>query len=301
MGSNKLSQQPKSHYTVAIIMSTYNGRDYLLPQLNSLFTQEGVNVHLYVRDDASSDDTVRVLKDYAKRLEDDQAIQIFEAGSEGNVGVYQSWNLILEQIPHEYDYYAMCDQDDVWLSDKLLIGCQSMQDVNGPCVFTSNTTAVDKDLNILREYHFENRPRTLRSQFVRYSIPAHVIMFNSALRALVDRFDAVDVDLITSLEFRIILSNLACGGMWIHKPESHVFWRRGTGHNMTVFGRGFLARLKFEWRLFWKRGEKTGWATALTHTFSRSKPGLDGDSREFLERIIACNAGGGGVCQRAFV
>ncbi|MBQ6973086.1 MAG: glycosyltransferase [Synergistaceae bacterium] len=43
--------------TVAVIMSTYNGEEYLREQLDSILAQEGVNVELYIRDDGSSERT----------------------------------------------------------------------------------------------------------------------------------------------------------------------------------------------------------------------------------------------------
>lgn len=47
---------------VAILMSTYNGERYIKEQLNSIVNQTYKNWHLYIRDDGSTDDTLKILK-----------------------------------------------------------------------------------------------------------------------------------------------------------------------------------------------------------------------------------------------
>ena len=46
---------------VAVVMSTYNGARYLREQIESILSQEGVSVSLFVRDDGSRDATLDVL------------------------------------------------------------------------------------------------------------------------------------------------------------------------------------------------------------------------------------------------
>lgn len=37
--------------SVQVVMSTYNGEKYLKEQIDSILSQEGVDVRLYIRDD----------------------------------------------------------------------------------------------------------------------------------------------------------------------------------------------------------------------------------------------------------
>ena len=55
-----MKQTPK----INILLSTYNGEAYLTEQLDSLFQQTFQNFTLYIRDDASSDQTVALLQSY---------------------------------------------------------------------------------------------------------------------------------------------------------------------------------------------------------------------------------------------
>lgn len=53
--------------TVLVLMSTYNGEAYLTEQVESILKQADVNVKLLVRDDGSTDNTLRILNKYADR------------------------------------------------------------------------------------------------------------------------------------------------------------------------------------------------------------------------------------------
>lgn len=50
--------------SVQVVMSTYNGEKYLKEQIDSILSQEGVDVRLYIRDDGSSDRTTDILASY---------------------------------------------------------------------------------------------------------------------------------------------------------------------------------------------------------------------------------------------
>lgn len=96
---------------VKVLMSTYNGEKYLKEQLDSILSQTYSNVEIYVRDDGSTDDTVKILKEY------EQSGQIFlQIGK--NMGYIESFFQLLEYCG-ESEYYAWCDQDDVWLPGKI--------------------------------------------------------------------------------------------------------------------------------------------------------------------------------------
>lgn len=100
-----------------ILMSTYNGETYLPEQLDSLLSQtllekEGWEVRIVVRDDGSTDSTCHILQSYAKK---DGRIR-YEKGE--NKGVIESF-FDLVDAAGEADYLAFCDQDDVWMPEKL--------------------------------------------------------------------------------------------------------------------------------------------------------------------------------------
>ena len=97
---------------VCVLMSTYNGEKYLREQIDSILKQTQVDAQLIVRDDGSSDGTVRILEEYSRNYPNVS----FYQGT--NVGVGKSFLELLKNAP-QADYYSFADQDDVWLEDKL--------------------------------------------------------------------------------------------------------------------------------------------------------------------------------------
>ncbi len=112
---------------VLVMMSTFNGEKFLREQLDSLLNQKNVEIHLLVRDDGSKDDTCAILESYEKRFKK----MIILKG--GNVGASKSfYTMILYAIKNlkKYDYYAFCDQDDVWLDEKIIKAVCVLEDMD---------------------------------------------------------------------------------------------------------------------------------------------------------------------------
>ena len=87
---------------VQILLSTYNGEKYLLEQLNSLLQQSYSNIHILIRDDGSSDNTVNILKNYQKIFP--QKIKLV---LEKNIGVVNSFFKLIEISENNYDFYFL--------------------------------------------------------------------------------------------------------------------------------------------------------------------------------------------------
>ena len=96
---------------IAVLMSAYNGEKYISQQIDSVLTQTYPEVELYVRDDGSTDQTCRILEQY----ESEGKLHLLKGQ---NKGFARSFFLLLRKAP-EAEYYAWCDQDDVWRSEKL--------------------------------------------------------------------------------------------------------------------------------------------------------------------------------------
>lgn len=99
---------------IAVLMSTYNGELYVKEQLQSLLDQNvSVDFNIYVRDDGSSDSTWRIVSEMAQI---DHRIILCQDTVEHR-GCKDSFIWLLENIIA--DYYMFCDQDDIWLPEKI--------------------------------------------------------------------------------------------------------------------------------------------------------------------------------------
>lgn len=130
--------------TVTVLISTYNGEKYLGEQIESIIKQKGVNVEIFVRDDGSTDRTQELLKQF-----ENKGILQWYTGK--NLKSARSFLDLLLHAPKS-DYYAFCDQDDVWNSDKLYRATRKLECVGSefsPKLYCSNYQLVDSQLKDL--------------------------------------------------------------------------------------------------------------------------------------------------------
>lgn len=132
--------------TVTVALATFNGAEFLPQQLASLATQSGVKIRLRVRDDGSSDRTLAILHDFR-----DQNPQIDLNIQQGqHVGFAQNFLQLLRECPMDTDYFAFCDQDDVWLPQKLLRAIHQLDEKSPqPALYCGAKLICDRNLNVL--------------------------------------------------------------------------------------------------------------------------------------------------------
>ena len=137
---------------VNVLLSTYNGEKYLALQLKSLLEQTYQNMTIYVRDDGSEDNTRAILEHYRQKESETSTSRIVLVGDEKNpnIGYMESfWTLLRESEPA--DYYAFCDQDDVWLEHKVEAAVRKLAQETGPALYCSNKILVDRSLTPMKK------------------------------------------------------------------------------------------------------------------------------------------------------
>ena len=136
--------------TIAILMATYNGEKFLKEQIESILAQTNQNWHLYIHDDGSKDNTMSIIKSYTNEFSD--KITLLDYPSQG--GACQNFLSLLERI--EASYYMFCDQDDVWLPEKIELARKEMerQERDFPdkaIVICSDLFVVDEKLAVIHD------------------------------------------------------------------------------------------------------------------------------------------------------
>lgn len=99
--------------TVSVALATYNGARFLEAQLESIAQQTRLPDQLVISDDASTDETLAVLEQF--KAEAPFPVQILADGERRQFGR----NFLNALSKCTGDYIAFCDQDDVWLPQKL--------------------------------------------------------------------------------------------------------------------------------------------------------------------------------------
>ncbi len=134
----------------AILLSLYNGEAYLNQLLKSLETQT-ISSILFLRDDGSQDQSLKVANTFAKKHVNSLTIHL-DSNSSQNIGVIQSFSLLLQKAKQnsEIEYFFFCDQDDIWLTDKVekaLAAIQEIETSKGkgqPILYHSDLELVDE-------------------------------------------------------------------------------------------------------------------------------------------------------------
>lgn len=130
---------------ISVCLATFNGSAYVAEQLRSVLAQLGPDDEVVVGDDGSTDDTLAIIA----RL-NDARIQLLAGG--GRLGVVRNFERTLMASRGEVIF--LCDQDDVWLPDKVE-RCLAALAVF-PLVVT-DCAVVDADLNPLSPSFFRLR------------------------------------------------------------------------------------------------------------------------------------------------
>lgn len=133
----------------AILMATYNGEKYLKSQIDSIIGQSFKNWDLYIRDDASTDSTLKIINEYCEL---DSRIHLVSNNPELH-GPYINFFSLIEYIRDisTYDFYFFCDQDDIWNPLKMEKMINTFNNKGIPELVYSDMTIIDSDGKISLE------------------------------------------------------------------------------------------------------------------------------------------------------
>jgi glycosyltransferase involved in cell wall biosynthesis len=95
---------------LSVCMAAYNGARFIREQADSVLWQLGPDDELIVADDASQDETVRILEGLR-----DARVRVLR--HQQNAGVKRAFENALQHATGEIIF--LCDQDDVWREDKV--------------------------------------------------------------------------------------------------------------------------------------------------------------------------------------
>ncbi len=172
---------------IVILLATCNGGRYLRPQLDSLFAQREQGWHLLASDDGSRDGTVDILREYQQKYPG----RITLVGHDEPTGSSMNNFMLLTRQAGAYDYIMYCDQDDVWLPQKVGMTLRKMRETeNGhpeiPCLVHSDLSVVDESLALKKESFFyssmlrADRDR-LNQLLIQNIVTGCTVMINHAL------------------------------------------------------------------------------------------------------------------------
>lgn len=233
--------------SVAVLLSTYNGEKYIREQIDSVLRQKDLKVFLLVRDDGSSDNTIQILMDYQKVYSATMKVVFGE-----NIGVVKSfYSLIVEAKKKffNFDYFAFCDQDDIWLPEKLLTAVESLEKntISKAKLYCSRTLYVDSDLNDLKQQKIEI-VNSLYANLVTNRLAGCTQVFNSYLLDKISIFceDVLSQNAECHILHDCLLSIVAYSldAFVFFDDYPHILYRQHGSNVVGIEGATFFKRLK---------------------------------------------------------
>lgn len=170
------------HARVAILLCSYNGSKYLAAQLDSIAAQTRSNWVVYVSDDGSTDATLEILRSYQHDFGVDKLI-IYPGPRKGFA---KNFMALIGNPAICADYYAFCDQDDIWYPDKLQRSLTSLSNVpNGvPALYGSRTRLIDAEGNPIGFSPLFKKKPGFANALVQSLAGANTMLFNDRARTL---------------------------------------------------------------------------------------------------------------------
>jgi len=163
---------------VEVLLSSYNGEKYIQQQLDSLINQKGdFNLKISARDDGSRDGTRDVLKFY-------QNTHNINVTYGDNVGVNASMMLLVQESEKDFDYFAFCDQDDVWFPERIGKAVSALEEYpkGAPVLWSCMEELTDENLI---PYSLMPHPKYLgefNNAVIQNKTAGHTQVFNRSLR-----------------------------------------------------------------------------------------------------------------------
>lgn len=177
---------------VNILMSTYNGQQFLAEQIRSIQEQSYTDWTLFIRDDGSSDNTKEILKDFEHQ---DSRIHLIDSDKSDNLGVIKSFHKLVNH--DRADYYFFSDQDDVWLPNKLELSLKEAQNylADLPLMVYMDLKVVNQDLKIMTESMVKSQSHHANTELVQEltenTVTGGVAMINHALAEMWQETDDI--------------------------------------------------------------------------------------------------------------
>lgn len=262
-----------------ILMGVYNGGAHLQEQLDSFAAQRGAGWWLIASDDGSADDSRAILQRFAARLPPGR-VTLTEGPHCGFAANYLS---MLRRLPADPGWLAFSDQDDIWLPDRLRLGMDALQALQGPALHASRTWVATGDLTQRRLARGCPRPTGFAHALVQNVAAGNTILVNpAAARLLVAA--AGRTDHVVAHDWWAYQIVTGAGGRMVFDDRPAVIYRQHGGNSIGA-NDGLRAKLQRLRKL--AGGTMAQWLGVNLAALEAAGPLLTPQSRAMVAELAA--------------
>ena len=240
---------PVPLFPVTVLLALHQGGRHLQPQLYSIAAQKGVDWRLVVSDDGSTDSGPATLGRFAELWPG--RVRCLAGPCRGSNANFLHLLADAASAARISDTaWALADQDDVWLPDKLARGAAALAAVPAgrPALYAAGVVNCDANLRPIGRTGRRRTPPNFANALVQNVAPGHTMMIN---RAALDRAVSVmpDPNRIIVHDWWLYQVVTAVGGAVIFDQKPASLYRQHSA-NQIGHPRG-LALLGQRWRRLW--------------------------------------------------
>jgi len=278
MAQNEQKNQSGSP-TVAILLGTYNGEQFLDKQLDSYTLQSYKNWKVFASDDGSEDNTKKILLEYQCKWGKGR-LSIYTGPKKGFAKNFYS---LICNSTISTDYYAYSDQDDVWGAQKLQQALNWLQTVpkEEPALYCSRTSLVDEDNIGIGESPLFTKPPLFPNALMQNIAGGNTMVFNEAAANLLRCYgDDIDVFAHDWWTYLVVAGG---GGRIFYDPLPTVRYRQHSknliGANSSLIAKLFRVKDLFD-------GRARAWTDKNIQALQTFRPKLTAENRGTLDQFI---------------
>lgn len=135
-----------------ILLPTYNGQKYIVQMLKSIYLQDYRPIEVIISDDASTDKTVSVIKQWLKdKNTEDISFKVIKNAD--NIGLSGNLSRAAKYVHGSYLFLA--DQDDIWRSDKVSAQIEYLDNHQECVMCISDASIMNKRNEIVCRSYFK--------------------------------------------------------------------------------------------------------------------------------------------------
>lgn len=143
---------------VSIVLAVFNGEKYLVKQLNSIIRQTLLPKEIIIIDDKSNDNSLKLLYEFQKKNKESFNIEIIE--HKENKGYAKTFFEGIKKSKGEFVF--LCDQDDIWFSNKVEVMIKIMKNNNNIECLSSKYILIDNNDKKIRDFNFRKNTKKVR-------------------------------------------------------------------------------------------------------------------------------------------
>ncbi|WP_218144809.1 glycosyltransferase family 2 protein [Marinobacter segnicrescens] len=268
---------------MAVLMCTYCPSDYFADQLESLLAQSHRNFRLWVSDDSPDDSARKALDAYQSGSEGFE-FNLIEGPKDGFAANFLTL-LCCEDI--SADYFAFCDQDDVWEQNKLEVAVRTLKEVqpDTPAVYCGRTLLTDESGAETGYSAGRKRKPDFANALVQSLAGGNTMVINQAGRDLVRRAGTPP---IVSHDWWVYLLVSGAGGVVLFDPVPTIRYRQH-GSNLVGANTSLAANL-FRIKMLFHNRFRT-WNDVNVRALESAQHLLTPDNRKRFQHFVKARSG----------